>query len=303
MSHYVFTSNALAEGGVYTLNSDTGRVRRRLKGSFRGITEGPDGCLYVVSGSRNPRKDTSEIHRIQPTRWETEKIAVHPVKDSHDLKWIRGHFYLVASVGNQILKLDAEGNLVSRMQIVPDERDICHVNCLAEQDGHLYATVFTLSPGSRREKNQTGLWHTEGKLLRLDFEAGHYETLHEPLCQPHSLVPDGGGFYLVESHTSRVVRIGSDWREKRVVGQYTGFLRGLAFSGGERVLGTCVMYVRDRRRMRPLPWLLNWKERLFPFAGLYILNEAWQVKRRVRLDGAEVYDVLPLPEQFRQDGG
>lgn len=298
MPHYLFTSNARGEGGVYLLDSGRGTVRKLLRGSYRGLTRGPEGGFYTVSGYRNPTRDTTTLHRLEPRTWCSEEIGRYPVKDSHDLRWIDGAFYLVASVGNQILKLAADGRVLDRMQLVPDERDICHVNCVIQHRGELYCTLFTLSPGERREKHRRPEWFTEGKLLRLDFAGKTFSVVYEPLFQPHSLVEEDGGLYLLESHHSVVSHVDPRAGTRRVLRQYRGFLRGLAFAPRERVIGVNEMYRPHRRRLRPLPWLQQWLEERFPFSGLLVTDESWRVRRRVRVPGAEVYDVLLLnPEE------
>jgi hypothetical protein len=294
MARYLFSSSSKAEGGVFLLDSGTGETRRVFSGPSRGLTAGPDG-YYVVSGYRNPTEGCSTIHRLEPEGWRAERVAEFPLGDCHDLRWIGGHFYLVASLGNQIVRLDERCREVDRIRIVPDERDICHVNCIAESDGALYCTIFTLSPGERSEKRYTDAWFHEGKILRLDWSRGAYDILYEPLAQPHSLQQFQGGLYLVESHTSSLVRVDPATRRKRVLGAYTGFLRGMAFGPGEAVLGASLMYRKDRKRRRPLSLLRQWQERLFPFAGLVVVNtKTWKTRRRVPVEKAEVYDVLCL---------
>jgi hypothetical protein len=296
MAHYLLTSNSQIAGGVYLLDSRSGEVQRVLRGSFRGITRGPDGAWYTVTGSRNTTKDTSTIHRLELSTLDTEIIAEYPVKDSHDLKWVDGHFYLVGSVGNQVLRLDAQGQLVDRIQIVEHPDDICHVNCLIGMNGGVYCTVFTLSPGTRREKTDTGLWHTEGKLLRLDWERKSYEVVHEPLCQPHSLVERPDGVYLVESHVSTVTRLDrATGKSKRII-QYYGFLRGLSIEDDETLLGVCVMYTKTRKKFRPLPWYRQLQERYFPFAGVLIMDPSWKVRKKIAIPHAEVYDIVRLDD-------
>src|SRR5262249_26995193 len=142
----------------------------------------------------------SALHRLRPEDWSAELVAELPLGDCHDLHWIDGHFYLVASLGNQIVRLNAECRPVDRMQIVEDERDICHVNSITAADGQLFCSIFTLSPGERKEKRYTDAWFHEGKILRLDFPRRTYDIFHEPLCQPHSLSCFQGALHLVESH-------------------------------------------------------------------------------------------------------
>jgi hypothetical protein len=294
MARYLVSSNAAGYGGLFLFDTTDGSIRQLLRGSYRGVTRGPDGAWYTVSGRRNPRKDTSTVHRLDPETWKAEAVAEHPVKDSHDLKWIRGAFYLAASVGNQVLKLDADCRLIDRLQLVSDDRDTCHVNCLVDWQDALYCTVFTLTAGSRLEKRLLDEWHTDGKLLKLDFESKTFEVACEPLGQPHSLVGRGGMLYVLESHTSSVTRLDPRTGSRERVAQYSGFLRGLAFTPGEAVVGVCEMYAPERKKLRPLPFFRQWLERVRPFSGLLVLDERWKVRRRVPLPGAEVYDVVSL---------
>lgn len=297
MARYIFTSSSKNRGGVYILDSASGEVERILDGSTRGITLGPDGAYYVVSGYRNPEEGNSTIHRLDPRTWASEKVAEYALGDCHDLRWIDGHFYLLASLGNQIVRLDAEGQEVDRMQIVEDDRDICHLNCITELNGELYCSIFTLSPGERAEKRLTGAWHTEGKILKLDYERRSFEIWHDSLCQPHNLVYHEGAMYFVESHTSSVARVDIATRKKKVLAQYTGFVRGLTFGPGEVAVGVCPYYKDDRKRLKPLPFYRQWLEHTFPFSGLLVLNARnWRVRKRVPIKRAEVYEFHLLPD-------
>lgn len=295
MPHYLFTSSAPSTGGVFAADTATGRYCRIYEGSCRGLTRGPDGAFYTVTGYRNTTEDLSTVHRIDPRTWETRELARFPLKDSHDLRWIGDSFYLVASVGNWILRLNAACRELDRMQIVEDPRDICHFNCLTEHEGSLYGTLFTLSPGERREKRATPAWFFEGKVVRLDYPGRRFEVVYEPLGQPHSLHSRPDGLYLVESHFSALTRIDLAHGRSERLAQYTGFVRGLCFGESEVVLGTSKMYRKDRRWTRPLPWWRQWQERLLPFSGLLVADpRSLRLRRRIAVPKSQVYDILPL---------
>jgi hypothetical protein len=294
MPEYLFSSATRAAGGLFLFDSGTGKVVRLLEGSYRGLTPGPGGAFYAVSGTHNVREAPDHrcvVYRLEPGRWAAEPVAEFPVGDSHDLRWIGGHFYLVASVGNLILKLDAEGREIGRMQIVEDPDDVCHVNCLTGMDGRLFCSVFTLSPGSRKEKRLTGAWHTEGKVLELDLERRSFSVFYEPLCQPHSLTYHEGYLYLTESYGSCLTRIDPAARAATRLAHYTGFVRGICFGPGENLVGTMRMRDSDRNR-RVVPLRRRWLERLRPFAGLMVVDpKTWRVRRRVSLPESGVYDI------------
>lgn len=297
LADYAFTNADIDTGGVFTLDSTSGRIRRLLDGPNRGLTLGPDGCLYTVSGYRNSTEEISTIHRVYPEEGRSEEVARIAAPDAHDLRWIRDSFYLVATIGNRVLRLDSDFRETGRLSILPDERDVCHANCIAAVGDELYCSIFTLSPGARKEKRLSRAWFETGKLLRLDFGRGGWDVAYEPLAQPHSLTHSSGYAYLVESHTASFTRIDINGGEKHVIGQYTGFVRGLALGQGEAVLGVNQMHRGGRRRLRPLPLWKRWEERLRPFTGLLVVDPTTgAVRRRVPLpECARVYDIVELP--------
>ncbi len=297
MPSYLVSSASRTTGGTFILDSKTGRTRRLLRGGSRGITRGPDGAYYVVSGTRNPEDQFSSIHRLDPHSWACELVTQLPLIDCHDFRWIDDAFYLVASLGNQIVRLNADLSMRDRFQVVQDDRDICHVNCLMTAPDGLYCSIFTLTPGERAEKRLTGAWHTEGKILRVHWETGAFDVLFEPLAQPHSLVPHAGQIYLLESHRSCLTRVDLGGGVSQVIAHYRGFLRGLHISESEALMGVCVLYPADRRRLKALPRLRLWLERRFPFAGVLVLDpRTWRVRKRIVMEEAEVYDIVPIPE-------
>jgi hypothetical protein len=299
LADYVFTNADIDTGGVFSLDSDTGRIRKLLSGPNRGLTLGPDEWLYTVSGYRNSTEEISTIHRVHPEEGRSEEVARLSAPDAHDLRWIGDAFYLVSTIGNRILRLDSDFRETGRLSILADERDVCHANCIAAMGDELYCSIFTLSPGARREKRLSRAWFETGKLLHLDFGRGAWEVAYEPLAQPHSLTHSAGCAYLVESHTASFARIDINSGEKHVIGQYTGFVRGLALGEEEAVLGVNQMHRGGRRRLRPLPLWKRWEERLRPFTGLLVVDPTTGVvRRRVPLpECARVYDIVELPRR------
>src|SRR5690242_2078028 len=89
MPQYLFTDASAPSGGLFLLDSKTGKVRRILTGSFRGLTHGPDGAWYLVTGTRSPIDGEvpprSTVYRVEPDSWKAEPVLEHPVGDAHDL--------------------------------------------------------------------------------------------------------------------------------------------------------------------------------------------------------------------------
>ena len=290
MPRYLFSSASRSErcGGVFTFDSHTGERHQVVRAPCRGLTPGPGGCFFAVDRD-------SAIHRIEPGTWQSEVVTTVDAEDAHDLRWIDDGFYLIASLGNRLLRLDADLRIVDEMRVVDDERDICHLNCLAWMDDALFCTLFTLTPGDRKAKRLSGAWMTEGKVIRVDFAAKSFEVVHEPLGQPHNPTPRAEGLYVTESHWGRVTRVAPAAGTSEVAGRYYGFVRGLAFGPGETLVGVCRLYRRERLELQQLPLMQHWRERFFPFAGILVVDpRTWRTRRRHRLRSFEVYDIMPL---------
>lgn len=273
-------------GGVYLLNTENGRTRRLVEQPMRGITYGPDG-IYTVGNN-------GAVFHLDPRTWKPTFRTDLKLTGCHDLRWIDGGFYLVASKGNLIARLDADLNVLDRMQIVEDPEDVCHANCLVQVNGGLYVTIFTLAPGPRREKRYTQPWRTEGKILRIDFPSKRFEIAFEPLNQPHSMAWQDGMMYLCESYTSAISAVSLEKKEKRLLHTEHGFIRGLAFADGNAYVG-----VSRLRTKRPLAQRLREFFRM-PNGVFEMDPKTWQVKRKFRIPGMETYEILPLEDEHKE---
>ncbi len=288
MPNYVFTSCEPDHGGVFTLDSTTGRSRRLLEEPCRGLTRGPDGAYYAVSGSR-AGTPSAIIFRVDPASGSVSRVAEHAFKGAHDLRWIDGHFYLVCSWGNRVVRLDERAQVVDQMQIVKSDSDVCHANCLVAMDGALYLSVFTLSEGAREDKRTSRAWTSEGKILRLDYAARTFDVAYEPLAQPHSLVPYAGRIYLTESHAGRVTEVDLAGGTSRPVAELRGFARGIAVGPDEALVGCCRI---RRSNAHTLPLLQRLRDEWFPFTGFVLFDpKTWRPRRRIRLPGAGIYEI------------
>jgi hypothetical protein len=278
-------TNPPGPGGVYLLDTASGRVRRVHDLASRGLTLGPDG-VYVVGNK-------GAIHHINLDTWRVTQRADLQLDGSHDLKWIDGSFYLVASVGNLVVRLDENLREIDRMQIVEDEGDVCHANCLLGLNGEILLSIFTLSPGRRAEKRKTPAWRTEGKVLRLDWPRKRFDILYEPLSQPHSLVSHNGTLYCCESARAEVVTLDPQSGTKRVVmPRYAyGFARGLEFVGGSAFVGVS-RFRKKTTLLHKLRSLLEVQCGVVEFDA-----KTWKPRRGFRLPGTDTYEILALPDR------
>lgn len=271
-----------ATGGVYLLDTRSGETRRVHDHPTRGMAITPDG-IYAVGNK-------GAVYHLDPKTWKSRLKVDLKLDGSHDLRWINGGFYLVASQGNQVVRLDPDLRPVDRMQIVEDEGDVCHANCLLEVNGQLLLTIFTLSPGRREEKRHSQEWRTNGKVLRLDFPNKRYDIAYEPLSQPHSMVWQDNLLYLCESFSSEVSAVDLKARTKKTFKKEHGFVRGLVFAEGNAYIG-----ISRVRTKIPL------SQRI---AGLFRMRcgviemdpKTWKPRRSFRMPGSETYELLTLDE-------
>lgn len=273
------TENA-EHGGVYLFDTVTKQHRRVLAHPSRGITQGPDG-MYVV-GTRGA------IYHLDPETWQSTLKTDTKLAGSHDIRWLNGEFVLVASRGNWVVRLDEQFKQIDSMQIVADDGDVCHANCLVEVDGSQLLTIFTLSPGLREEKRHGMAWRTEGKVLRLDWKRHSFDIAYEPLCQPHSMHWRDGQLYLCESFTGAISTVSFDKKKKTELTRMHGFVRGLAFADGKAYVG--VSRVRTKRTA--------WQKFIYTFhmkCGIVEMDpKTWKPTARYKMPGTEVYEVMAL---------
>lgn len=280
MAHLLVTNCTphVGEGGVYLLDTGSGSVRRLHDQPVRGMTRGPD-AFYLVGNN-------GAVHRLDPGTWTLSPCAEVQARGCHDLQWHEGEFYLVASYGNRVLRLDPQFRVVDRFEVVPQEGDVCHANCLAYVDGRWLLTIFTLTPGQRQEKRHTPEWRHDGKIIALDWAAKRFEILYEPLSQPHSMRVHDGILYCCESIASRVSAVDLKRRERRTVWDGFGFTRGLEFADGNVYLGvsTFRLAIPLRQRLRGL-----FRMR----CGILELDaKTWRPKRGFPIPGSENYEIV-----------
>jgi hypothetical protein len=296
VSRYLFTSVSSTRGGIWLFDSVSGETTRLVEGHFRGITPGPDGRYWAVSGRRQrSRAHRTRLVALTPESWKVEDRGELPYRGCHDLRWTGDAFYLAASFGNHLVRLDETGRETGDFQLVPTAEDVCHLNSVAALKDELYCTVFSLEPGTRRKKRGTSAWHSAGKLLRVDFDARRFEVCIGGLEQPHSLNPSEDGFLLVESYAASITRVWPAEERCARLAIHKGFVRGLSVVQNEWVAGVCT-FQRDEEPQSPLEKLaVRVLSPTRPFEGLMTLEPGTgALRRRFPLPGSDIYDVIAV---------
>ena len=141
--------------------------------------------------------------------------------DLHDLHWIDGRLYVVCTMTNSVLELDA-GLAELRRWTLPGEPDSLHLNSLAMHRGRLLVSVFG---DFDRHRGYKGLTRGAGRVL--DLETG--EAVVEGLSQPHSLKSDGDLLWLCDSEAHMLRAF--DGAREMVAHPLGGYTRGLLLAG------------------------------------------------------------------------
>ncbi len=271
-------------GGLFLLDTHETSWRRLLNVPIRGVTQGPDAFYCIENGG--------VIHRVAPGDWRAEIVAKTGLSLCHDLKWIDGRFYAVASHGNLVARLSPTFEVEATLRIVNEPKDICHPNCVAMINGEMMLAIFTLAPGSRESKRSTRegseFWRHDGKVLKLNWAAGGYEVALQPFSQPHTLTWHGGEFYLCESFKSRILRVDTADGTRQEVCRLTGYVRGLAFDGDRAYVG-----ISHRRGGHGGSPIRRWVSHRLSWCGVWEVSlPDWRPLRRLRCRGTQVYDLL-----------
>lgn len=284
MNRLLITSNATNGGGIYLLdpNPAKGSITRIYDQPTHGITRGPDGYYFV--------ENFGSVFHLEPETWKVTKRAETGFRGCHDLKYTGDDFYLVASTGNWVARLDRDIQVRDKMQIVKSDTDVCHANCLVEADGQLLVSIFTLVIGPRMEKRFTTPWRRAGKIIRLNWEQQDFDILYEPLCQPHSLVWKDKQLYCCESYTSELSVMSLAQRTRSQLREVHGFLRGLAFSNGNAYVGIS-NWQRERSRVKAF------FDRYRLSCGVLELEPGtWRTRRSFQIPSQQVYEILEITD-------
>jgi hypothetical protein len=287
MARLLVSSCNLTRGGIYFVNTASGKVKRIFGRSCRGMALGPDGIYAVL-------EERGIVYRIEPWTWEAARVTNTHLHGAHDLRWIDGSFYVVGCKGNVVARFDPGFEPLDRFTVVDSPEDVCHANCLTTSGESLLLCVFTLSPGARETKNTTEEWRRGGKLLRLDWESGTHEIAFEPLAQPHSIQWRKKRLYVCESYTSEICSLRPARGDRQVHCRLEGFVRGLAFSKNRAFVG--ISRTRppgEGGRAEPPPA----EEDELACAVLEMDATTWETLREVRLPDREIYDILVLDEE------
>lgn len=220
---------------------------------------------------RGAQPETLWVHAaVEPSLTQ----AVEHIADIHDvLEWM-GHYYVIGTTKNEVLKLAPQGQIVQRWTF-PGEDDSMHLNCLGIWNGRVVFSAFGDFSTHRGYKGMT-----QGSGFVQDLESG--TRLIHGLSQPHSLVEFNGNLLVANS----------ECRELREYSPQGECVRNQVLDGYTR--GICqandLLYVGLSRSR-------NIDEVGIPSATVLALDAVtWEERGRIELAPAEVYSVVFLKD-------
>ncbi len=190
---------------------------------------------------------------------------IDSLREAHGVIWYEGHWAVVSTLTNSVLRLDLSGNVVASWS-APGEGDCWHLNNLVAHEGRLLACAFG------RFEDHRG-WSAggarEGRGVVFDLSNGR-DVLAGLTC-PHDPLPLDGGWLVCNSAREELLRCAEDGsvQERRALG---GWTRGLAYDS-ERIYvgvsahrelgldGTAEIAILDRASLEELSrWTLPCRE-------------------------------------------
>src|SRR5687768_14214187 len=100
--------------------------------NFAVIKHVPERRTWALIGARHrSRAHRTRLIALTSETWEVEDRGELPYRGCHDLRWTGDAFYLAASFGNRLVRLDEKGRETGIYQLVETNEDVCHLNSIA----------------------------------------------------------------------------------------------------------------------------------------------------------------------------
>jgi hypothetical protein len=258
-------------GGIYSLNTESGEIKRRTDGHSIALIRYKGGFLYITNHT--------ELRLLTENLEETD-ASVLPIPGGryHDLLATDNGVWIVDTTSSRIVLIDkSETGWQERgaLNVLPkavDKFDAMHLNCIHIDNGTMYATAYGLYDKScewRRAKEDNG--------VLLDIK--NQMVLLSGLAKPHTPRINGNSGVICNSSLGELIHIKSGkkgWKISKRVKVGNGFTRGLlAHDGGWFVGLSNSRYAKTKQGCAQVCYVKKGK-----------------VRQRWDLPSSEIYDIL-----------
>ena len=213
-------------GSISWLKSATTRKDYGITGIVQD-----DFGLYVAIQTRRERL---RVTHFQPKTYKIiESFPLSITVDPHSLCIHQGQLLLASSGTNKIILLRRKAGVIVHEEVFwhyPDTSetiDEVHLNCIADFEGSLFATVFGL-------RDENGTFTANGSLLNISTG----EVCYTGFNQPHSILFHNDKIYCASSGTSELFileKINDKWHANVIL--LRGYPRGLTSYGDDILVG------------------------------------------------------------------
>jgi len=208
--------NSNIGGGLYIYNIGTNECNKVATGTFRQMVKGKDDLIYILDEARGILIGKGDYFN---NGW----IHIDKELRPHGLAYCEENerLFLAATNKNQIIRMELTGDglHIGDSNLIFNSKRSHWVNDLVVKDGEVYASMFSLS-GLQSE----GMY--DGGIIRVGSEESWTGTVvAERLWMPHSVRFFNGAIHYLDSMN------GLFYKGSRVIGEFPGFTRGLAYDG------------------------------------------------------------------------
>ena len=194
--------------------------------------------------------------------------------DVHDILHHEGHYYVVGTSRNEVIKLSTDGDEIHRW-VYPGEPDSWHINCLAFWGGRI---VFSAFGDFRKHRGYKGRSTTAGFIQ--DLHTG--ERLITGLSQPHSLACLNDNILVANSELREVVEFAPNGERLKSV-QLDAYTRGIFVTEDIIYIGlSCSRNIESADTA--------------PAAILALDRNTLDEKGRVNVPTQEIYEILQIKD-------
>jgi len=264
-----------AGGGIYTYQTGTHKIEKKMEGRFRQVVEGKD-VLYTVEFLNNKLYVLSK-------NFEVIRSFEIPYANACGLDYYeRDNAFVIANAADEIHFHDADTFEVKKKIHFSSKHKFekaghHHINDICVSGESLYVSYFSKSGNWKKEVFDGGI----DELSLRDLEGERY-TLMQDLWMPHSPKVLDGTLCYVESMKGRLY-LGN----RNLGAEFQGFVRGIAYDGTYYFVGQSEHMYLHR--------LIGESNNLMLNAGFYLLDPEKKISRFFSCpDFVNIHDVHVL---------
>ncbi|MCZ8512564.1 DUF4915 domain-containing protein [Paenibacillus filicis] len=263
------------DGGLFVLDFDLNNISRIFTGDCRGIAPNKDG-FFVGTNSHGVLQLDKELNIMK--QHNVPQLDIHGLRMDED-----GLLYIVETKHNSIgIYQTNPFKRIDELKISNSETDEHHINDIWIEDGKIYVSMFSFKGGWKQIDG-----NYDGVIARYNLEDKEMEgILLNDLQLPHSVMKINNELFVCESLNMNLMR------ENKIVAQFNGFTRGLAYDSLHLYIG--------QSEMRHLNRILSKNTNVSQDCGIYVFNIETKTNRFIHIPANQIYEIYNLSQETKQ---